>query len=301
MARREGLLPLLLALLWGFNWPAVKIVLSEFPPFVLRSIGLTSGGLILLAVALLLRRRLTVVAAAWFPLIMAGTLNIAGFNIFTAFGQLSTTTSRAAILTYTMPIWSTLLAALFLGEAIDRRKATALGAGALGIALLAYPVFQSGATQGVIFPLLAALSWALGTIVLKKWPLKSDPIVTTSYQLLIGAFISVIGLGVSGQALPESLSPTVAAAFTFHIIGATAGAYFLWFAILARNPASTTALLSFAVPVVGVLSAMLLVGDRPSLLDIIGFAAILLAVAYAWRPPSSSMWRSMSAGSEKTR
>jgi drug/metabolite transporter (DMT)-like permease len=301
MVRREGLLPLLLALLWGFNWPAVKIVLSEFPPFVLRSIGLASGSLILLGVALLLRRRLTVSTAAWFPLIMAGTLNIAGFNIFTAFGQLSTTASRAAILTYTMPIWSVLLAAFFLGEVIDRRKAIALAAGAFGIALLAYPVFESGATRGVIFPLLAALSWALGTIVLKKWPLKSDPIATTAYQLMIGAFISVIGLIVSGQAMPSSVSTPVAGALAFHIIGATAGAYFLWFAILARNPASTTALLSFAVPVVGVLSAMLLVGDRPSLPDIIGFAAILLAAAYAWRPPISSIWRSMSAGSEKTR
>ncbi|WP_119387877.1 DMT family transporter [Taklimakanibacter lacteus] len=301
MIRRESLFPVLLALLWGFNWPAVKIALGEIPPFALRSIGLASGSLLLLLVALALRRRLAVARASWLPLILAGTLNIAGFNIFTAFAQLITTTSRAAILTYTMPVWSVLLAALILGEAIDRRKALALGSGALGIALLAYPVFESGATPGLIFPLLAALSWSLGTIVLKKWPLKSDPIATTAYQLMIGAAISGIGLLVSGQAVPASLSGLVAGALAFHVIGAMAGAYMLWFAILARNPASTSALLSFAVPVVGVLSAMLLVGDRPSLLDIAGFAAILLAVAYAWRPPSSSIWRSMSAGSEKTR
>lgn len=301
MIRRESLFPVLLALLWGFNWPAVKIALGEIPPFALRSIGLASGSLLLLLVALVLRRRLTVARVSWLPLILAGTLNIAGFNIFTAFAQLITTTSRAAILTYTMPIWSVLLAALILGEAIDRRKALALGSGALGIALLAYPVFESGATRGVIFPLLAALSWALGTIVLKRWPLKSDPIATTAYQLMIGAAISGIGLLVSGQAVPASLSGPVIGALAFHIIGAMACAYMLWFAILARNPASTSALLSFAVPVVGMLSAMLLVGDRPSLLDIAGSTAILLAVAYAWRPPSSSIWRSMSAGSEKTR
>jgi O-acetylserine/cysteine efflux transporter len=83
--------------------------------------------------------------------------------------------------------------------------------------------------------------------------------------------------------MPSSLSAVASGALAFHIVGATAAAYVLWFAILERNAASTSALLSFAVPVVGVLSAMLLVGDRPSFMDILGFAAILLAAAFAVR------------------
>lgn len=283
MIRRESFFPVLLALLWGFNWPAIKIVLQEFPPFVLRSIGLGSASLLLLSVALLLRRRLAIERASLLPLLVAGTLNIACFNIFTAFAQLSTTTSRAAILTYTMPIWSVVLAALILREPIGREKVIAVIIGALGIGLLAIPIFESGKTVGVIFPLLSALAWALGTIVLKKWPLKGDPIATTAYQLMIGAAIAITCLVISGQTAPPSISAEVAVAFLFHIVCATAGAYLLWFTILARNAASTSALLSFAVPVVGVLSAMLLVGDRPSLADIAGFAAILTAAGLAVR------------------
>lgn len=283
MIRRESFFPVLLALLWGFNWPAIKIALSELPPFVLRSIGLSSASLILLAAALVLRRRLAVERSSLMPLVMAGTLNIAAFNIFIAFAQLSTTTSRAAILTYTMPIWSVMLAALILREPIGREKITALSVGAGGIGLLAIPVFKSGQTLGIILPILAALAWALGTIVLKKWPLKGDPIATTAYQLMIGAAISIFCLLVSGQTAPPSISVEVAIAMLFHIVCATAGAYLLWFTILARNAASTSALLSFAVPVVGVLSAMLLVGDRPSLTDIVGFAAILAAPALVLR------------------
>lgn len=283
MIRKESFFPVLLALLWGFNWPAIKIVLQEFPPFVLRSIGLGTASLLLLGVALLLRRRLIVERASLLPLFVAGTLNIAAFNIFTAFAQLSTTTSRAAILTYTMPIWSVVLAALILREPIGREKILAVVIGAVGISLLAIPIFESGKTVGVFFPLLSALAWALGTIVLKKWPLKGDPIVTTSYQLMIGAAIAITCLMISGETLPPSISPKVLGAFLFHIICATAGAYLLWFTILARNAASTSALLSFAVPVVGVLSAMLLVGDRPSPADIAGFAAILTAAGLAVR------------------
>lgn len=283
MRQREILYPVVLALLWGFNWPAVRIVLGEVPVFVLRSIGLTSAGLLLLGVALLLRRRLSVGSSSWFPLAAAGALNIAAFNIFSAFAQLNTTTSRAAILTYTMPIWSTLLAALFLREPVGRDKLIALVAGATGIALLAAPVFESGQFLGVVLPLLSALAWALGIVVQKKWPIEGDPIATTGYQLLIGAAIAFIGLLATEQAVPETISATVMGAFAFHIVGATATAYLLWFTILDRNSASTSALLSFAVPVVGVLSAMMLVGDRPSLADMIGFGAILLAAGLAMR------------------
>jgi drug/metabolite transporter (DMT)-like permease len=279
MIRKESLLPVLLALLWGFNWSAIKIALGELPPFVLRSIGLGSASLLLLGVALMLGRRLAVERSSLMPLLIAGALNIAAFNIFTAFAQLSTTTSRAAILTYTMPIWSVVLAAVILREPIGREKQIAVTAGALGIGLLATPVFQSGHVLGVILPLLAALAWAFGTIVLKKWPLKGDPIVTTAYQLMIGAAISILCLLISGEAAPASVSTAVVVAMLFHVVCATAGAYLLWFTILARNAASTSALLAFAVPVVGVLSAMLLVGDRPSLADIAGFAAILAAPA----------------------
>ena len=253
---------------------------------MLRSIGLGSASLLLLGAALALNRRLTVERSSLLPLVAAGILNIAGFNIFTAFAQLSTTTSRAAILTYTMPIWSVMLAALILREPIGREKMIAVTVGAIGIGLLAMPVFESGETRGVVLPLLAALSWALGTIVLKIWPLKGDPIATTGYQLMIGAIISLICLSVSGQAAPQSISTEVVTAMLFHIVGATAGAYLVWFTILARNAASTSALLSFAVPVVGVLSAMLLVGDRPSLADIAGFAAILMAPALALQSKS---------------
>lgn len=104
---------------------------------------------------------------------------------------------------------------------------------------------------------------------------------------MIGALISTICLLVSGQTAPPSVSGAVLTAMLFHIVCAIAGAYLLWFTILARHAASTSALLSFAVPVDGVLSAMLLVGDRPSLTDIVGFAAILAAPALTLRKSGS--------------
>lgn len=275
-------IPFALAILWGFNWPAVKLGLMEMPPFALRMVGMGAGAVLLLAVAVLAGRSLRVPRGSWVPLVIAGAFNIAGFNIATVFAQLNTSTSRAAILTFTTPLWAVLFAYLFLGERLDRAKAMALGLGLVGIGALALPL-ASGETKllGVLFPLVAGISWAAGTVYQKSHPIAGDRMVTTAYQLLIATLVAAIGFVLAGETMPRHLSTTVVAAVTFHVVGATAIAYWLWFILLDRLSVGAASLTTFAIPVVGVLGAMTLVGERPSPLDYVGFAAILAAAALA--------------------
>lgn len=276
------IIPLALALLWGFNWPAVKTALSEVQPFGLRMVGLGVGAVLLVLVAALAGRSLKVPRSSWGPLAIAGLFNIAGFNLATVFAQLNTSTSRAAILTFTTPLWAILMAYLFLGERLDRPKSIALAIGLVGIAVLALPLLGGQSTlPGLMFPLIAALSWAAGTVYQKARPIAGDRMVVTAYQLLIAAGVAGIGFGLSGETLPASVSPRVWTALAFHVIGATAIAYLLWFTLLDRLSVGAASLTTFAIPVVGVLSAMALVGDRPTPLDFVGFAAILAAAAVA--------------------
>src|SRR5690606_7253712 len=141
------IVPIVLALLWGLNWPAVRIALTALPPWTLRGAGLACGALLLLAIAKALGRSLSLAPGMAPRVAIAGVLNIAVFNVATAFAQLNTSTSRAAVLTFTMPVFTALFAWLLLGERLDRRRALALAAGALGIALLAWPVFAAGASK----------------------------------------------------------------------------------------------------------------------------------------------------------
>lgn len=276
------LIPVLLAVLWGLNWPAVKIGLSEVPPFMLRVVGLGAGALLLVAVAAVLGRSLRVPRASLLALAIAGVLNIAGFNIASAFAQLNTTTSRAAILTFTTPLWATLFAVILLGEKLDRAKIAALAVGSIGIALLAVPLVEGQKNVwGLVFPLVAAVAWASGTVMQKIMPIEADRIASTGYQLLIGAAIAAVGMVATGEVWPSHVSAPVLAAISFHVVGATAAAYLLWFVMLDRMAVSTATMTSFAIPVVGVLSAMALVGDRPSPLDWVGFAAIMTAASIA--------------------
>jgi len=276
---------LLLAFAWGLNWPVIKIVLGEVPPFAARATGLGTASLLLMAFAAWQGRRLVPPRESWAGLVVAGALTIVAFNFCTAFAQLNTSTSRAAVLTYTMPMMSALLAWALLGERPGRRGGAAVALGALGIALLAWPALRAAAggtgrpLVGPLFALGAALAWALGTIVTKKLPPVHDRVVATAWQLALGGACGALASALAGETWPRSLSPAGAVALGYHIVIATAFAYVLWYRLLDSASATVSSLTALAVPVVGVLGAMALVGDRPSALDWLGFALVLGAAA----------------------
>jgi len=272
-------IPVLLALAWGLNWPAVKIMLSALPPFTLRAVGLGGGALLLLGMAALQGKRVWPQRGAWPGILVAGALTVVVFNFCTAFAQMATTTSRAAVLTFTQPMMAALLAWLVLGERPGRRGSAALALGGLGIAVLAQPVLAAaahgGPLRGLLLPLTAALAWASGTVAAKRWPQQGDRVVATAWQLLLGSVCGAVAAVLAGEQLPGALPLRVAVALTYHVVVATAVAYMLWYRLLASASATASSLAALAVPVVGVLGAMALVGDRPSLADTVGFVLVL--------------------------
>jgi drug/metabolite transporter (DMT)-like permease len=269
----------LLGLLWGFNWPAVKISLSEIAPWTLRAGGMAFAGLVLAASALIGRQSLHVPRTQWPRLILAGILSIAAFNVLLAFAQLMAPTSRAAILTFTMPVWAVLLARLWLGEALDRRKLAGLALGVAGLAVLGLPLLRGGGLSfGLLLALVASVSWALGTIVTKRWPVLASPITIAAWQMLIGGAVAGVGMLVfEGLPVPKMLAPGTWAALAFHILGAQALAYALWFNVIARLPAGIASIGTLMVPAVGVLGSVLLLGERPSLSDWLGLVLVVAA------------------------
>jgi drug/metabolite transporter (DMT)-like permease len=273
----------LAALFWGFNWPAVKIMLDAASPWTLRAAGLAGGGIILLTGASFAGRQMTIPRAAWRRLAVASALNVLGFNVCSVFAQLSMPTSRAAILTFTMPLWAALFAWLFLGEQLDARRRASLALGALGIAVLSvpfWPIVQAGGLPwGLVYVIGAAVSWALGTIWMMAKPIAADPIAVTAWQVALAAVACAICMALFETPRLDLSSPQVAAAFAYHILLPQCVAYVLWFTLLREVAASKAALGTLLIPIFGVAGSILLLGDWPTGLDVVGLALILAAVA----------------------
>jgi drug/metabolite transporter (DMT)-like permease len=276
----------LVTIIWGLNWPAAKFVLRDLSPWTFRAVGLGCGTAVLMIVAKRCGYSLHVERGRpRLHVLIAGLLNIGGFCILSAFAQLGTTTSRAAICAYTMPIWATVLARLVLNERLDWWRRAALASGICGLLVLLWPLAGSGLPIGILFALGSALSWAMGTVYLKWARIDAHPVAITTWQLAAGALAVSVGLLVIGVQPGTGLHLIPAIALAYNALAGTALAYFLWFQSVARLPASTAGLGTLLVPVVGVLASALLLGDRPSVADLTGFTLIFVAAVCALGPP----------------
>jgi drug/metabolite transporter (DMT)-like permease len=270
------------ALLWGLNWPIVKIMLATASPWTLRAAGLTGGAVFLVLLAKLMGTSLSIPRAHWRTLVIASILNVALFNICAVFAQLTMPTSRAAILTFTMPLWASLFAWAMLGEHIDRRRAASLALGVLGLGVLAvpfWPVLASGQIpSGLVYVLGAATSWALGTVYLKGHPVPVPPLASTTWQVVIAAIICTVCMALFETPHLDLTAWPQFSAFIYHVLFPQGVAYLLWFDLARRVSASTAALGTLLVPIFGVAGSVALLADWPTPLDLVGLGFILCAV-----------------------
>ncbi len=270
-----------LSLIWGLTWPAMKIALNELPPFSMRTATSLFGAATLCVVVAAQRRGFRVSGTrTWAHIAVAAVLNIVGFTVLTAFAQISAATSRVAILTYTMPIWATVAARLILGEPITATRAIALALCAAGVGILIAPLIGAGVPLGLVLALGAGASWAAGTVYLKWAQIRGDPMVIVCWQLVIGFSVVALCQPIAEGALPMwSASPAAWLAIIFTGVVGGGVAYIIWFDIVTRVPAATASLGILSAPVLGVISATLVLGERPTAADIAGFALILAAAA----------------------
>ena len=274
--------------IWGFTWPMMKIALNEIPPLSMRTLTAGIGMLALLVICLVKRRSLRVpIGKAWAHVVIASILNVVGFSLFSAFAQIAAATSRVAILTYAMPIWAMLLAWVVLGERPTRVQGTAVALCAMGLAVLISPLATTGIPLGLLLAIGSGFSWAAGTVYLKWARIDADPMGVASWQITIAFFIITACLLIFEGRLHISGARTDAyLALAFTGIGGNAIAYAMWFEIVRRVSAVTATLGILGIPVIGVLSTVLIIGERPTATDLVGFALIFAASACALLGPS---------------
>lgn len=254
---------LLTTVLWGTNWPVMKFLFTELPPFTARALSCLAAFALVLGVALVRGDRLMPPKGQWRRLLTSAVLNFAAWMTLTAVGLAWLRASETAILAYTLSIWTVLLARPLLGEPITAVRALGLVLGFSGMALLVgaeSPAAAWAKLPGVVATLAAAMLFALGTVLAKRAPLTMPPFAAVSWQTAIGALPLAIGTLFERADLHAVDAAGGLAVLTSGMLSNGLG-YITWFAALRRLPASVVSIGSLLAPVIGVVSSALALGE----------------------------------------
>jgi drug/metabolite transporter (DMT)-like permease len=276
-----------LTLAWGFNWTAMKTALSEVPPWTFRSLCLGLGAAVLFSALRAGGQRLVLPTGQWGRLWLLAILNITSWNMLVAFGVGMIESGRAAILAYTMPVWAVPLSVWLLGERITRRKLVGLGLGLGGLVLLlGESLFSLGAAPvGSLLVLGAAVSWALGTVLQKRIPINLPVGPYTAWIMLLGGTPIFIGaLLFEDFSDLRDVSVIAWLGTAYNIVIAFAFAHWAWIKIATSVPVSVFSISMLLIPVVGVVSGMLFLGERPTAAEYAALALVLAALLTVLRP-----------------
>jgi drug/metabolite transporter (DMT)-like permease len=269
-----------LTLGWGFNWPIMKAVLFEMAPMHFRFLCLFFGAAGLFAIARLSGLPTRIPQGQWPRLIAIALVNMMGWQILAVYGIRLMASGRAAILGYTMPVWGMIAAIWLLNEPFTRRRSLGAALGGAGLLLLLGEEVQAVGRSplGAMLMVGAAISWALGTIMMKRWPVSLPASSFVAWQMLISAApIIVIALFFeTGSFDPFALSLWPMLGVFYNVFVAFNFCYWAWTKIALVVPVGVSSLATMMIPVIGVFSGMLLLGENPHWQD---YAALVLVVA----------------------
>ncbi len=287
---------LVLSLTWGYTWVLAKQGLVYAPPFAFAAERCVGGALTLILVLKLIGRPLKLVAPG--PTLAIGLTQVAGFMVFQTWALVEGGPGKTAVLIFTMPIWTLLMAWPLLGERVRGKQWLAAASTLIGLLLIIEPWDMHSSLFSKFLGLMAALCWATGTILIKR--LRSttpvDLLTLTAWQMILGA-VPLVVLSLVVTERPTDWSLSYMGILAFMSIGSTAMCWWLWIYILDRVPAWEASLSVLGTPVVAILSSRLTFGEEFKTSEVAGILLIgtglallsLLSWAASRRNPAVSL------------
>lgn len=292
LTRRQWLLLGALTLLWGLNWPMMKLSLREVSPLWFRALTMSGGTLTLIAFFTLRGASLRVSRAQALRLAWLALPNIIGWHLCSIIGLSQLPAGRAGILAFTMPVWTVLLTVLLFGERMSPRSWLAVVAAITAVGLLAANELLALAGQpiGVLWLQAAALSWALGTVLMRRSALPLPTETVTVWMMFYGSLV-FWALAPLIEPWPQWQQWQTATWWSlgYGVVLNFGYAQVIWFGLARTLPAQASAFSVMAVPLVGIATATLVVGEVARGTD--WLAALLIALAIASATGARVWWR----------
>lgn len=295
--RRTGVLLVTIAGIgWALNWPALKVLLREWPPLFSRGVAGMAAAVLLCGIAMARGETLRVPRRAMAHLLLASFTNVFAWMGFSTMALKYLRVSEGAVLVYTMPLWATVFAWSMLGVRPARRDVAALLLGFSGIVLLFSGhgfALPSGKLIGIVLALSAATLFALGSVMANR-PLPLAPIARVAWQVGAGCVPMVILGWILERPNLGALTESGWAALSYMAIFPMGICYLAWFAALNRLSAAPAAMGTLVVPIVASIAAAVQLGEPLGRREILAMALTLAGVALAleakgtWSMPSAS-------------
>ena len=287
LSRRQLWGLLALTLMWGVNWPMMKLSLQEMPPLYFRASTMCLGAAWLFLYVRGQGERMWPRRDEWAPIAWLGLPNVLGWHTLSIFGVQALASGRAAILGFTMPIFTVLLGALFFSERITPRVRVAVTSAGIAIGLLLWHELQSlsGRPVGIAWMLGAAVCWGLGTLMFRRATFTLSPMVVTVWMLLLGSGV-VWALAIAFEPAPDltTFSGAMWVSLLYGVLINYGVAQLIWFGLARHLPPATSAMSVMAIPLVGTLSATFIVGEIPHWQDWLAIGFVMMAIASVLLP-----------------
>jgi drug/metabolite transporter (DMT)-like permease len=283
-----SLLPVaVLTLVWGCNWPVLKLGVAELAPLTFRAVTLPFAALGMLAVSKLSGGSIRIPRHLWGRLLVLALFNITGWNGLVLFGLQQLPAGRSAILAYTMPIWSVLFALALLHEPLSLRKIAGMAFGMAGMALLLGDDIRNiqRTPAAAMLIVAAAMSWALGTVLLRKFKPPVPQNTLTGWMMLLGwmPLAATAPFFATGPLALPSGGALFAIGYNIFLAGTLA--HWAWFTLVRTLPVAVSSMSSLPVPVVGVFAGMLVLGEHPGVTEWSALALVVAAMLLVLWPP----------------
>jgi drug/metabolite transporter (DMT)-like permease len=287
---RALLLLVILTLVWGTTWPLFPLAVREVSVWTFRAISLTLAGFVLLSIAAARGQSLVIPRRHWSAVGSAALFYLVTWNIASTYATLLIPSGQAAVLGFTMPLWSALISWAVLGERLTRRLLLALLLGGVSVTLLMVRSFAdyAGAPLGLALGLASGLGWAIGTLILKRGQVVVPATVLTGWQLLVAvvpitAVALVLGDGRWFVPSWESIAVIAFIALVPMSIGNVT-----WFSIVGLLPANIAGVSSIMVPVVAMVSGAIVHGEPLGPLQWVAMACSAAALSLALLKPRAA-------------
>lgn len=284
---KVGLLIVAVTILWGANWPAMKLAVLEFEPWTFRVVSVLGAGLTLLLLAGLSGERIRMDRRLIVPHLVISLAGVTLWHMLTAFGLLYIGGGRAAIIAFTMPVWATLFSILFLGERPTVALGLALLSGMSGLAVLLGPEMArvGEAPLGALLILAAAIVWAIQTVATKAYEWRIGTMALSAWQLLAGGLpILVVWLWLGAWPDPSRVSSTGIFALLYVVFVALVFCFTTFLRIVRLLPAIAASLSTLAIPVVGVASSAWLLNEPIGMRELVALLLVLAAIGLVLLP-----------------